>query len=302
MKKPKPTITIGIPAYNEMSNIKKLIEDVLAQDYTNLLLKKIIISSDGSTDKTIACVKSVSDKRVRIIINQKREGIARGLNQIICRTNSNVLIFLDADIRIHDKKFLQKLVTPIISENVDLTSSAIKERTTSSLLAKILSFSMVLKNVLFTTFKHGNNIYTCHGLARAFSYRFYKKLHFPFSIGNDMYSYLACIIQGKSFRYVPKSVAWYRIPENVMDHQKQSIRFFSSLKEQTKYFGNELVKNETRIPLYTYMITAFSALPLLLRNPLFSGAYFVIQLYFKVKSIFVMQNQAWDIAISTKKT
>ena len=49
----KPTIEIGIPALNEEANIGYLIESLLKQDKSGYELKRILVSSDGSTDRTV---------------------------------------------------------------------------------------------------------------------------------------------------------------------------------------------------------------------------------------------------------
>lgn len=304
MSDKKITITIGIPAYNEEANIDRLIEDLLLQKCLGFSIREIIISSDGSTDKTEKIVKSFSDPRIKLILNKDRKGIARGLNQIIAYAKGEILVTIDADVRILDHGFLKKLILPIVKGEADLTSAAIKALPPKTTLAKILFNSMELKSVLFRFLNNGNNIYKCYGLARAFSSKFYKTLHFPVSIGNDMYSYLECLSRGLQFRYVPESVVLYNLPENMADYQKQSLRFFASKTEQEKIFGTEFVKAHTRISFWVYFYAAFLSAPTLLKHPLVSIAYFFIQLYIRVRGESRSANskkQVWDIATSSKK-
>lgn len=295
-------ITIGIPAYNEEANIGKLIGDILAQKHTNFEIKEIIVSSDASHDKTVSVVKSFQDRRIVVIDNRgKRQGIARGLNQIISRANGDILVVFDADVRLVGKEFLQSLVEPILERKADLTSSLIREIPPRNFLARTLLVSMRLKEVLFRVFKSGNNVYTCHGAARSFSKKFYRDLKFPLSIGNDMFSYLACLKKGYKYQSVSSSICLYRLPENFSDHQSQSLRFFVTELEMEKIFGKEFVRSQVVIPFLTYVKAAFSAMPVLLRNPLESVSYFFIQFYLrfrpKPKS---SRKQAWNIAISSK--
>ena len=56
----KPTVTIGIPAYNESANIGRLINDVLGQKQNHFRLAKIIVVSDCSSDATVSIVKKIA--------------------------------------------------------------------------------------------------------------------------------------------------------------------------------------------------------------------------------------------------
>ncbi len=298
----KFAVTVGIPVYNEEKNITQLLMSLLQQKGEQFYIDQIVISSDGSTDQTIQKIKLVADthKRVKVIENKKRMGIARGLNQIVYEASGDILVLLDGDIRILDMQFVEKLIAPIIEKKADLTSASISEAKPKTVFAQILLVSMKLKSKLFKELNHGNNIYTCHGLARAFSARFYKTLRFPISIGNDMYSYLLCISQGLTYLYVPQAVVWYQLPDNFVDHQKQSTRFFVTEKEQSKIFSDEFIKSHTKIPYSMYLKAAFKALPILLQYPFHVIGYVFIQLYMKIKSSTMSQKETWDIAVSSK--
>lgn len=296
------SVTIGIPAYNEEANIGKLLGDILTQKSANFEIREIIISSDASIDKTVSVVKSFRDRRIVIIDNKgERQGIARGLNQIISRAGSDILVVFDADIRLVGKKFLQSLVEPILERKADLISSQISEITPRNFLARTLLVSMRLKEVLFGVFKNSDNVYTCHGAARAFSKKFYENLKFPVSIGNDMYSYLMCVKKGFKYQYVSGAVILYKLPENFSDHQKQSLRFFVTEFEMEKVFGKEFVRSQVTIPFVTYVKASFLAIPVLLKNPFESVLYFLIQLYLRFRpKPESARKQAWNMVVSSK--
>jgi len=294
-------LTVGIPVFNEETNIKKLIRGILAQKTIGFRIKEIIVSSDGSTDNTLRELSSIKDERLTVLSNPSRKGIARGLNQIIQKTNSDILVTLDGDIKITKRNFLSRLVRPILLKEADLTSSAIEEVIPESRIARILYTSMRLKTVLFGTFKGGNNIYNCHGLARAYSKRFYQNLHFPVSIGNDMYCYLEANIKGYKFVYVRQAKAFYKLPENWHDHKKQSERFFVTEQEMKKIFREQIVENETKIPLWVYIKASVRALRILVTNPVDSLLYLVIQLYLRlIPKKANASRQAWNMAVSSK--
>lgn len=296
----KLTVTIGIPAYNEETNIGYLLEGLLIQENRSYQLEKIIVSSDGSTDKTVSAIREIKSKKIKVIDNKDRQGIARGLNQIISMTRSDILVTLDADIKIIDRDFIEKLISSILKAEADLTSSAISEIRPTHFFDKVLQTGMLLKANLFSSLANKDNIYTCHGLARAYSKRLYRKIHFPISIGNDMYSYLFCQFHNYIYKYTPNALAWYRLPTNYRDHQKQSLRFFKSAREQMLYFGGKLVEKESKISIRAYILGFLKSILIILRRPLHTGCYFFVQLYTKISSKKADINDAWDMSKSTK--
>jgi glycosyltransferase involved in cell wall biosynthesis len=88
-----PFFSVIIPTYNRALLIKKAIQSVLQQTYTDW---ELIIVDDGSTDNTKEVIESYSDKRIRYIYQQNAErsearnnGIKNALGKYIC--------FLDSD-------------------------------------------------------------------------------------------------------------------------------------------------------------------------------------------------------------
>ncbi len=296
----KIQLTIGISAYNEAGNIGSLISSILGQKDKTFNLKQIVIVSDGSTDATVRVVRSFKNPKIKVLINDKRKGLADGLNKILKSAKNTTLVTLDADTLIYDTFFIQKLITPIFKGGADLTSSAIYELKPRSYISKILFISMRLKDTLFKSMQNPDNIYSCHGLARAYSRDFITKLRFPTSVGNDMYSYLACKALGLKYKYVPRAIIYYKLPETFSDHKKQSTRFYNSENKIDKYFADSFVRKELNIGLSVYLKAAIKSLGILLKYPIHSLAYLLIQTYLKLTAPKVYTKEQWSIASSTK--
>src|SRR3989344_5204255 len=99
MEKKAPTITVGIPAYNEERNIRSVLESVLQQRGSLFRLEKIIVVSDGSDDRTESMVREIAAANpiIELVADHGRKGKITRLNQL-CRMNqSDFLVFLDAD-------------------------------------------------------------------------------------------------------------------------------------------------------------------------------------------------------------
>ncbi|MBD2151105.1 glycosyltransferase [Pseudanabaena sp. FACHB-1277] len=90
-----PTLTVGIPTYNESSHIERVIRGFLATDYPNLI--EVFIADGGSTDNTENIVKELSleDSRVKFVHNHLKIQSA-GLNIIIEKCKGEIFLRADA--------------------------------------------------------------------------------------------------------------------------------------------------------------------------------------------------------------
>lgn len=299
MSDKKIIINVGIPAYNEENNIADLIKDLLNQriDFANL--EKIIIISDASTDKTAVVARRFRNHNILIIGKNKRKGKAARSNEIIKISQSDILILLDADIAIKDHKFLEKLIKPLVAGQAEMTSSAIAPLSPRTFFEKILFVSAKLKEVLYSQFKNGNNIYTCYGPARAFSKKFYQKLNFLTSEGEDMFSYFSCLDAGFKFKNIPQAVTYYRLPSTFTDHRRQSIRYHRAQKNMNKYFNEKIILEEQTIPVSVYLKSLIKALPIILKHPQYISLYLLILGYMKIISRTKYQvTDSWNVSTS----
>ena len=205
---------------------------------------------------------------------------------------------MDADKAIDDKSFLQELTKPIVFEESDMTSAFLDEFPPRTFLEKSLDVSMKVKRVLFGEFKDGNNIYECHGPARAFTKSVYKNLRFKDSLGEDMYSYFAVLSQGKRFTFVPEAIIRYRLPSTYSDHSKQSVRFLNARQKYINELGSK-ARLEFDIPFLVYLKAAVKCLPIMLRNPAHWSAYLAVYSLTKIESLFRKDiENTWQIQSS----
>lgn len=91
----QPSVTILIPCYNGAPYLERALNSCLKQTYQNL---KILIINDGSTDQSLAIIRSYLSQYQQIrLINQPNQGIAAVRNQLIANANSDYGFFLDVD-------------------------------------------------------------------------------------------------------------------------------------------------------------------------------------------------------------
>lgn len=249
----KKTVTIGIPAYNEEMNIGHLLNELKNQSSDSYILEKILIISDGSTDKTVAVAKRFPNPILSVINGEKRLGVAARQNEIIQSTKSDILIILNSDISIKDPYFIEHIIQPIIEKRADLVTPEFKQLLPATFFERILYRSCEFKSALYEDFHNGKNVYTCCGPARAFSKRLYSKLHFKDSSYEDAYSFIYTVINGYTYLHIHDTAVYFRLPSNFSDHRKQSTRFFHSKASLIKEFGRENIDKNYTIPLPTLL-------------------------------------------------
>ncbi len=113
----QPMITVGIPVYNGDQYIKKAINSVLTQSYSNF---ELIISDNGSTDSTKEiCEKlAIGDNRIRYVRHQINKGVDFNFSFILSESRTKYFVWLAAD-DYWESTFLEKNLEILeINENV----------------------------------------------------------------------------------------------------------------------------------------------------------------------------------------
>ena len=86
-------ISVVIPLYNKEPIIKKTLNSVLSQDYSDF---EVVVVDDGSTDNSVALVESIGDPRIRLI-KQENGGPSKARNTGVKNAKGNWILFIDAD-------------------------------------------------------------------------------------------------------------------------------------------------------------------------------------------------------------
>jgi glycosyltransferase involved in cell wall biosynthesis len=294
------SITIGIPAYNEEANIAALLNNILNQKLRNFVLEKIIVISDASDDGTVAIAKTISDSRLSVIVGRKRQGQALRQNQLFKYATSDIVVLLNADIMPTSPQFLEILCRPLLSnDHVGLVGAKVVPLSLdNSLVGKVLDWHHLWKNDLFEKINSGDNVYLCHGRARAFSKKLYRKLRWPSMASEDAYSYMQAKRLGFDFAFAPKACVWYTSPQTLADHIRQSARFLQS--KQSKTSQDKKAENWYHIPKQLLLLSAIKAG---LTHPLYAAAY-ALMMAATVGVCLLSRNKTqqhlWSMSQSTK--
>lgn len=90
----KPVVTVVMPAYNSETTIEQSVNSIISQTFKNW---ELIVVVDPSKDSTVEIIKSYQDRRIRLIENNDRLGIADSRNLGVREARGDWIAFLDSD-------------------------------------------------------------------------------------------------------------------------------------------------------------------------------------------------------------
>lgn len=89
----KPLVSVIIPVYNTGKAAIKIIDDLLRGTYSEL---EIVVVDDGSTDDSLATLKQIKDKRVKVF-DKPNGGVSSARNYGIKKATGSLISFVDSD-------------------------------------------------------------------------------------------------------------------------------------------------------------------------------------------------------------
>ena len=140
-------VSLGIPVYNESRFLKKTIDSLLNQTYSNI---EIIAIDNASTDNSFRILKEYSNKdpRLKIFKNDKNIGLSNNFNLLVSKSSGEYFGWIGAH-DIYNKDYIEKMVSKIIKNN---NSSVV-----FSNVSKIDSDNKIIINKKETGFQLLNN-------------------------------------------------------------------------------------------------------------------------------------------------
>jgi cellulose synthase/poly-beta-1,6-N-acetylglucosamine synthase-like glycosyltransferase len=291
----KYRISVGIMVYNEEANIGRLLRCILSQDFTHGLLEEIIVVASGCTDRTVDIARQFSknDKRIKVLIQPRREGKASAINYFLSKAFGEILILESGD-TIPEKNSLDKLVAPFEDPRIGMTGAhpiPINPKNT------FIGFAVNLMWEL-----HHKISIADPKLGELVAFRNFVK-EIPNDTAVDEASIEAIIREtGYEFHYVPDAVVRNKGPENISDFIKQRRRIAAGhkhlLRRQDHKVSTSDPKRILRILIkehswkFRETIWTFGTIGLEFIGRIL-GFY---DFYIQKKNPFV-----WDIAASTKR-
>ncbi len=107
-----PIVTIGIPTYNRLEYLKLAVRSALAQTYSAL---EIVISDNNSTDATKSYLQSLTDPRIRALIQTADHGMVGNFNACLDAARGEFFLLLSDD-DVLEPEAIQRLTLPFRGE------------------------------------------------------------------------------------------------------------------------------------------------------------------------------------------
>ncbi len=296
-----PSVTVAISALNEETNIKRFLESVLKQKEDGFHIEKILVISDGSTDKTVEYARSFQDPRIDVVEHGQRLGQPARINEVFAALESDILIKSDADVVFESEYLIRDLIQPFMHEgNVGMCGGNPLPFPPETFTGKAIRCSLDSYLPLRSRLKGGHNVYSAMGCLLAYRKELAKKIKIPTdTVANDLFAYLSCLSLGYEYRCVPSAIVRYRLPQTLKDHMKQNTRFASGPLKMKEYFPGDLVDRELYIPIGLKLRYRIEQL---IKHPILSVYIYAVNTYCRHKAAKTWRttNAKWDMVGSTK--
>lgn len=117
---PLPRVSVIVAVHNAAREIAEKLENTLGLAYPSPL--EILVSSDGSTDRTVEIAKGYADRGVIVVAAEERRGKEAAQARAIARARGDVLVFTDVGARL-EPEALRNLVRPLLDPGIGSVSS-----------------------------------------------------------------------------------------------------------------------------------------------------------------------------------
>ncbi len=251
-KQAAATVDIVIPAFNEGSCIEGLLNDVVMAKQDNWFeIQHIYVISDASTDQTDNIVQQVAtrDQRVRLIRKQERKGKQDSINLAFALTSAEVLVFIDADVRLASEHSISKLVQYFRDGKTTLVQGGLV-RIHPGFSLNPAKQAAYFDWILVDRIRRQKDIswWGVDGRVMALSRDFYQHLSLPHSLADDQFIFYFCVQQRRKFVWAEDAIFYYGPPGSIADFSHQWSRYFFYTNKSHQHFGKDLIKKDMSVP------------------------------------------------------
>ena len=304
MKNKKPTLTVAIPAFNEAENIKNVLASLLLQKQERIVLEKIVVYTDGSTDKTPRIVKEVmrQSSLIHLIVGKHQRGKFYRLNKIYKENTSDVLVVLDADIGLNGDMFLDSFAMSVINDPAaQLVSAHELPLIPKDFIGRVIASSYLMWDQIRWSIPNCDHVQNLYARATAYRGSFAKSLYIPDEATEErLYLYLMSK-KYNGFRYCRDASIYYWPVNTVYDYLKLAERAFGRPQSAVnKVLGYDATHFYT-IPRKYKLIGTLKSL---YHDPFFTP--FALLLGYALSKMTMgrktLDSPIWEISLSSKRS
>ncbi|MFZ1075312.1 MAG: glycosyltransferase family 2 protein [Minisyncoccia bacterium] len=182
-----PSLSVVVPVYNEEKNVRDLHAEIVATLRHLKYKSEIIFVNDGSTDGTLAALKSL--KGVTILNLNRNYGQATALDAGFKAAEGDVIVSLDGDGQ-NDPRDIPLLVHALEEKHVDVIAGWRKNRKDEADIRMLTRIGRQLRKSFISDPIHDSGC-----TLRAYTNEAVKSL----DIGGEMHRYILALLRWKGF-------------------------------------------------------------------------------------------------------
>jgi poly-beta-1,6-N-acetyl-D-glucosamine synthase len=225
-----PPVTLLVAARNEEGVIARRLDNLLAAQYPADRLR-IVVASDGSTDRTNAIVRGYAPRGVRLLAYPHSRGKAATLSDALAEVTreggaapSEIFVFADAR-QTWAPDALRRLLENFADPAVGAVSGDLVIESAPGVLAGVGAYWRYEKWLRRQECRAGSTI-GVSGSICAVRRRLFRPIP-PGTILDDMYWPLRVAMQGYRVVHEERAVAFDRLPPRVGDEFRRKVRTLS---------------------------------------------------------------------------
>lgn len=108
-------LSVIVPCYNEQATVREVLTRVFASE----LVAEVIVVDDGSTDSTVAIVRSLDDPRLMLLEQPRNMGKGAALRRGFLEATADYVVIQDADLE-YDPREYGHLLQPLLRDEADV--------------------------------------------------------------------------------------------------------------------------------------------------------------------------------------
>lgn len=216
-EEPRLRCSVGVTAYNEETNIGRLLDALLEQRLHEVSISEIIVVASGCTDNTVPIVESyqTKDPRITLLVQPRREGKTAAINLFLAHAREDICVLESGD-TLPDAVTVENLVRMFADPTVGMTGAhKIPVNTPDHLVGFFTHLRLRLEHQL------------CLEIPRLGEMIAFRKVfeRIPPDVAMDEAFVEALVVKrGLQVRYAPDAIVYNTGPDTVRDFVRQRRR------------------------------------------------------------------------------
>lgn len=244
-------ISIIVPVYNVELYLRRCIDSILNQTFTDF---ELILVDDGSPDSSgkICDEYAESDERIKVI-HKKNSGPASARNTGLDVANGEWITFVDSDDWIN-KEYLEKLYNSCKNNGVDISTCGFFQTEGNEIEIERQKFNIKLYNPEDLWIE--NQLRATVPWGKLYKKDLWSKIRFPVGkFAEDEYTIYKVLFQCKKIAHSEAELYYYFVNLNSITKSEWSLKWLDAVEaigQQLKYFKKHKFERAEELTIRVY--------------------------------------------------